>query len=693
MLSVWITGPSRSGKTNQLIAQLQRALGQVETTTPFGPGILALAAIGDNRLELVDRLTQATQGQVPFHSTTPLGFFQDEVVLFWPLLVQALELKAQFPVRLRPENEQELATRLWQADLEAVQGQAALSTIRLVRRLLDLLQLAALGGIPVADIPTLLVDGLGDTLEAGLPLPSARVGEMLMQWRTWCLDRGLLTYGLMADLYGQHLLPNAAYRQHLNRRFSILLADDVDEYPAIARPLFESLLDGGATGIFTYHPDGAVRLGLGADPEYLAGLADRCQVQELERTTPCLGNEMGDAIVQLVSDPLYFFSPPESVQTLQTTTRAQLLRRTAEVIIDAVQTGQVQPQEVAVIAPGLDAIARYTLGEILVGQGIGVTALQDQRPLVSTPSVRALLTLLALVYPGLGRLVGREAVAEMLVVLSRQQSAIDPVRAGLLADHCFVPQLERPHLLPANQFPRWDRLGYQASAAYGEIVQWLETQQQQLAQRLIASPVVLLDRAMQRFFLTLESLPFDQLAALRELMETAQHYWEVDGRLRQAAGSSRLQATDSSIASFIQLLRSGTVTANPYPVRPLGPGSQAVTLANVFQYRASRSAHRWQFWLDAGSSRWLSGVDALFGYPLFLQHRIGRRWTAANAMEANEQRLRRIVLDLLARAEERVYLCYSELATSGQEQTGVLLSLVNMANPVDPLSSATSTSF
>jgi hypothetical protein len=64
---------------------------------------------------------------------------------------------------------------------------------------------------------------------------------------------------------------------------------------------------------------------------------------------------------------------PPSVQSLQTTNRRELLRQTAEVIIKAVQSGEVQPQEVAVIAPGIDAIARYTLVEILTKQGIPVT--------------------------------------------------------------------------------------------------------------------------------------------------------------------------------------------------------------------------------------------------------------------------------------------------------------------------------
>jgi hypothetical protein len=123
------------------------------------------------------------------------------------------------------------------------------------------------------------------------------------------------------------------------------------------------------------------------------------------------------------------------------------------------------------------------------------------------------------------------------------------------------------------------------------------------------------------------------------------------------------------------------VTANPFPVKPIGSASNAVTLANVFQYRASHRAHRWQFWMDVGSPRWLNGVDALFGAPLFLQAWSGRPWTAADVLRSNEQRLRRILLDLLGRTSDRVYLCHSDLAASGQEQTGVLLSLVNAAVP------------
>ncbi|MEH1841923.1 MAG: recombinase family protein [Nostoc sp.] len=716
--SVWIVGTSRSGKTARLVEQfcswVQPQKQYVESfyTKKPGrkkgvhipeflylkqtePGVLVLAANDDNRRELGDIIVTSTLGKYPVRAKTPLGFFQDEVILFWPLLINSLSLKALFPVRLRPETEQELATKLWRPQLdEEILRVAGVNESRLVRRILDLLQLAAYSGIPCEDIAQILTKGLG---ENPTTLEPEFLASLLLDWRNWCLERGLLTYGIITELYSQYLLSDRNYQQHLTKRYQAVLADDVDDYPSVARLLFELLLDQGAVGAFSYNPDGAVRLGLGADPTYLEGLAERCRVEILTGPPPESLGEQAKQMVELLTEPMVLLSLPKTVHSIQTTSRAQLLRQTAEVIADAIQSQQVQPEEVAIIAPGLDAIARYTLVEILVKQNIPVESLNDQRPLISSPVIRALLTMLALVYPGLGRLVDRDAVAEMLVVLSRKQQPpensstdainhkdainrvstdIDPVRAGLIADYCFVPHPDRPNLLAVSAFERWDRIGYAATTAYSEILQWLEQQRSQQELRLIPSPISLLDRAIVRFLWNGSNLPYEQLAALRELLETAQHYWEIDTRLRQIAPVNTTPYT--TIIEFIQLLRRGTITANPYPVRPIGGARKAVTLATIFQYRSSRRSHRWHFWLDAGSPLWAKGGAAtLFGAPFFLRDRLGEPWTAEDEKLAEEQRLRRILADLLSRVSERVYLCHSDLAVNGQEQLGPLLPLVN----------------
>ena len=713
--SIWIVGGTRSGKTARLVEQFciwSQTVKPVPSKVSDGwrsgrrragqtaPAILVLAANGDNRLELADRIAVATEGKYAFHSTTPFGFFEQEVLLFWPLLVQSLDLRAQFPLRLQPETELELAARLWRRELEeGILQQTGISPNRMVRRTLDLLQLAAVSGTPREEIPSILEQGFAG--DGGSNNLWASMGELLERWCQWCLRRGLLTYGIVCELYWRYLLQDATYQQHLASRYQAVIADDVDDYPAISAHLFDQMLDFGAAGAFSYNPDGGVRLGLGADTEYLARLENRCQSVENLDAKAGLAPEIGDLAVSLAVNSEGFYplglSLPGKVRSLQTTSRAQLLRETAEIIVDAVKSKAVEPQEIAVIAPGMDAIARYSLTEILARDRIAAISLNDQRPLSSTPEIRALLTLLALVYPGLGRAVDRDGVAEMLVVLGSQkhrsletedpnptfnlksqipnQKSIDQVRAGLIADHCFCPDIDRPQLLAITAFPRWDRLGHRAAAAYEQIVEWIEQQRSQQQERLLPSPIALLDRAIQKFLMNDRYLPYDRLSALRELMETAGHYWEIQGRLQRVEPTNGGES--ETIAHFIQLLRQGTVTANPFPVRSEGPEAQAVTLANIFQYRSSRRAHKWHFWLDAGSPLWLSGGAAtLFGAPLFLRSQQGNPWQTEEEAAADQQRLRRILLDLLSRCS-LLYLCHSELAVNGQEQTGPLLPLIH----------------
>ncbi|MGJ3253661.1 MAG: recombinase family protein [Elainellaceae cyanobacterium] len=698
--SIWIVGSTRSGKTHRLIdlfSQRARSLvGSVPLATDQDSiaNILVMAANGDNRIELADRIHDATAEPYRFDSTTPLGFFESETRLFWPLIAQQLGLQAQFPLRLRPETEQELATRLWQPELTSGRlQQEGVRDYYLVRRTLDLLQLSGSAGIPLEDIPILLKDGFADQIGSADLWDC--MGEVLQHWWHWCLDRGLVTYGIISQLYWRYLLPNETYQQHVRNRYYAVFADDVDEYPAIARSLLTVLLDAGRPGVFTYNPEGGHRLGLGADSHWLEGLASRCRVESLDRPRDrCLASDWSTVMWAWVQEPLRLSELPDSIQTIQTVSRAQLLRQTAEAIATAVYAGQVQPHEVAVVGPGLDAIARYTLREILIHKGISVEALNDQRTLISSPMIRALLTLMALLYPGLGRLINREAIAEMLVMLSQAPVSrtepsgldladIDPVRAGLITDHCFKPDPTYPELLPITAFPRWDRLGYRASQTYSAIAEWIDRQRADQQQRLIPNAVTVLDRAIQQFFYGGSHLPYDQLAALRELIETAQHYWDIDTRLRRSDLSE--SPPSSTVENFINLLRSGTITADPYPVRPVGMARQSVTLATIFQYRSQRQAHRWQFWLDAGSALWLMGGGPLFGAPLFLREWSGRSWTADDTAADNQERLRREMVDLLGRATERIYLCHSELATNGQEQTGPLLSLVNAAPSANAL--------
>ena len=94
MASFWVSGPTRSGKTQQLITFAQNT--GAAQRHPF----IVFAANGDNRILLANRLTDELSDRTATLTTTPAGFIQDEIVLFWPLLVQSMGLKAQFPAQV-----------------------------------------------------------------------------------------------------------------------------------------------------------------------------------------------------------------------------------------------------------------------------------------------------------------------------------------------------------------------------------------------------------------------------------------------------------------------------------------------------------------------------------------------------------------------------------------------------------------
>jgi hypothetical protein len=239
---IWIQGSTRSGKTTRLVQWFEQWAAQsglAPDARSAPPGVLVLSAVSGNRSALQDHLTLVSQAKSPFRHTTPLGFLEDEVKLFWALLVEQLNLTPQFPLRLRPETEQELAMRLWAPQLATIEGWAAPRIARFVRQILDLMQLITLSHQPIKYLPDLLRQAIGPT-STELPLDYGTIAQMLLDWRQWCLDRGLLTYSVIVDLYGQYLLADPTYVRLLSERYQVLLADNVDEYPAITRSLFEA---------------------------------------------------------------------------------------------------------------------------------------------------------------------------------------------------------------------------------------------------------------------------------------------------------------------------------------------------------------------------------------------------------------------------------------------------------------------
>lgn len=671
---LWITGESCCGKTSYLAESIYRWM-QI-FPLPHKPLILVINHQARENLhqEILKLNTQGYLGKI----RTPLGLIMEDVSLFYPLICEKLGIKATIPIRLRPETEQELATQLWQKDITSELISIFGNEYTCVRRILDLTQLAGAAGISFEKIPCSLQNSdFFQTIDN--QSITNLIGDLIQKWRNWCLGKGFLNYGLIYELYALYLLPSKEYEQYLLNQYKGLFIDNIDDFPSIIIQVCQRFIDNNITSVFTYNETGKVRLGLNADPEYIKKkILPLCAHQVLEnKNSKCLKHNLEKPIFKLINGEFEDFEDIESlknISSITTESRAELLSQTCNFIIESIKENKIKPQDIAIIAPGLDEIARYAFQDILTNQnGVEIQFLREKRPLISSAIIRSILSILTLVYPHQGRLVRKDLLPEMLVILSKEK--IDLVRGNLLIDSCYVPDVNNPHLLDYTNFPRWDRLSYQSRDSYQNILAVIEN----IKTEIIEGEnhlIVIIDKIIQLFFPHLNELQYNQIANLKEFRETAQHFWEIQCKLGNLA-------INEIVSQFLTLIRKGTITANPLLEYNQNNGDDSedgfssseggLLISTIYQYRSHRCRHRWQFWMDTGSRFWSQGLG-LFAYEAFLQSTEENPRTMQR--ESEDALIRRIVKDLLARAEEKIFLCHSDLSVTGNEQIGKLSPLL-----------------
>lgn len=688
---IWISGNSQQGKTTTLAEKITQLHGVNNNPSSLRekPLILGINYQGIKHLreKLLTLNPRLNYGRI----RTPFGLMIEDVTLFYPLICEKLGLNVCLPFRLRPETEQELATQLWHNHLSPELLSIFGGEYNCVRRILDFMALATAAGINSAAIPSCLKQS---PFRDAFPCESMidKIGELILSWRSWCLERGLLSYGLIYELFGDCLLSSSLYQNYLINSYSGIFVDDIDDFPAVMVGLCKLFLNHDKNSVFTFNNTGKVRLGLNADPDYifqeLFCFCDQENLSELDLNSAQL--KLDDILLSYLNSNVVLSEKlPSRVKAIVTDTRSDLLKSVVDFILKSIKNREVKPDDIVIIAPGLDEIARYTFLEYFTSHNIKIRFLHEQKPLITQPIIRSILTLITFLYPNLGRLIHQSAIAEMLVILSGEK--IDLVRGNLLVDNCYFADLVNPLLLPADSFSRWDRLSYDSLLAYENIREWLKQTQGKIMENKL-NFLGVMDKIITDFFPPSEVLTQNQLLTLKEFQETALHFWQIQQQLNH-------HNLTEILTQFITLLRKGTITGNPLILEektPEGENSpyQAITISSIYQYRAYRGCHLWQFWLDSSSPYW-GLTQQLFGASAFLHpqksslcinindNQVRSNPVKGMSVESEEETIQRIIRDLSARSKEKIFLCHSNLSIDGIEQTGKLRNLINKAELVD----------
>ena len=102
---------------------------------------------------------------------------------------------------------------------------------------------------------------------------------------------------------------------------------------------------------------------------------------------------------------------------------------------------------------------------------------------------------------------------------------------------------------------------------------------------------------------------------------------------------------------------------------------EAVLLAPAYTFLMSNRPVEVQFWLDVGSRGWSERLNQPLTHPYVLSRRwtTGRPWTDADESAAQSETLYRLILGLVRRCRQSIYLGLSDLSEQGYEQRGPLL--------------------
>lgn len=639
------------------------------------------------------------------------GLARRMVDLFWPLVAEdaGFAHPERPPAFLTLETAQYYMAHLVRPLLE--EGYFESVTIdrnRLYSQVLDNLNKSAIIGFPFTDI--------------GEKLKSAWVGEVSQVhvyentqvcatlFRQFCLEHNLLDFSLQVQIFTQRLWPSLLCRSYLQKMHHHLIFDNLEEDTPAAHDLLREWLPSFDSSLLIYDQEAGYRRFLGADPDTAYALADLCDQHAVFTGTfvspiPLLSfaRQVGGILGRPQPDQSTPPLPPADLGSFQAalTFPDRSLRFYPE-MIDWV-TGQVAelvnqgtpPGEIVILAPFLPDSLRFSLSYRLERSGIPHRSHRPSRSLRDEPATGCLLTLAELAHPDWGF---KPARFDLAYALIQAIEGLDLVRAQLLVDITYRLQDGVPVLHPFEAIKPdvQERITFTMGARFETLRHWLEEYRQGEPEEL--------DYFLSRLFSEVLSQPgfgfhpgpggidpgqssarlstsLDPGQVAANLIESVQKFrWAVGETLAAEDNPGETGGGKPLGKEYIEMVTDGVIAAQYIQNWNLPP-EDAVLLAPAYTFLMNNHPVDYQFWLDVGSRGWFERLYQPLTQPFVLSREWppAKVWTDAEENEANQDGLYRLVLGLIRRCRQRVFLGLSDLNEQGFEARGALLKAIHIA--------------
>ena len=694
---IFIAGPAGTGKTT--------------LATRYLLNLLAAGVSPDRVLILVPQVTLARPYQAALAESqfgggaaailTVAGLARQAVEFYWPQVAPAMGFARPDaePTFLNIETAQYFMARFARPRIEQNQffdDDISIPTPRIISQVLDNLNRAALMRFPLDEVAARLIAAWGTDRQSSRLTVYRHAAELAAEFRQHCLQNNLLDFSLTMEIFAGLLLPDPGFAALLSSRFDYLIADNLEEDNPAAHDFIAWLMPSLRGAVLIADSEAGYRTFLGASPEGAERLRDLCD-EVLEST---------DADSHIMSEPLRalgsafnrsigprFRPPSTNASPLPAFTYAirrfypQMVDWAAGEIVDLIRAG-VPPREIVVLAPFLSDSLRFTLTTLLdqkaAAAGIGPIPTLSHRPsraLIDETATRVLLTLAVIAHPEWidGKQVILPPAKDVADTYLYSIGDLDPVRARLLADVTYRKKTEDGREIPAlSSFARiapemQARITYLAGQRYETLREWVESYRAQLENE----GAIPLDHFLRRLFGEVLSQPgygfhtnLDAGRVAAQLIASAAAFRKA---LYPGIDQDWVQAGREYIALVSQRLLPALYAQNWQE-----EDADAVFLAPASTFLLRNRFVRYQFWLDVGSKSWGERLDQPLTHPYVLHRewQAGTVWLEDNEEETSRAALYKIMVGLIRRCREKVYMGIADLGESGFEQRGPLLHIL-----------------
>jgi len=684
---VFLEGPAGAGKTTAGVARMLRLL-------DAGVGARSILVIVPQRTlatpyhEALRGPALDARGQATI--STVGGLARRMVDLFWPLIAEEAGFGQpdQRPTFLTLETAQYYMARLVRPTLDQGSFETlVISRNRLYSQILDNLNKAAVVGFPYTEIGKRLKAAWGGEESQRRLYDEAQA--CASRFREYCLTHNLLDFSLQVEVFMAHLWTLPVCRDYLQKTYTHLFVDNVEEDTPVAHDLLREWLPHCRSALLIYDQGAGLRRFLGADPELAYTLSDLCDqkmaLTESYVTSPDL-QALGAQLAGSLNRPAQTEPASGDVRAVLAYEHhryhPQMLDWVAAEIDGLVHQQGVSPGEIVVLAPFLSDSLRFSLTSRLKEREVPVRSHRPSRALREEPATQCLLTLAAIAHPGWELCPSRFDVAYGLM---QAIEGMDLVRAHLLASITYRTKDKQPVLGSFDQIvpDMKERMTYRLGERYQYLRAWINEYR--------AGPPAELDHFLSRLFGEVLSQAgygfhghYDRGAVAANLIESVQKF-------RWVTGGQAAQEDRSLGQEYVEMVQDGVVAAQYIHSWQLGP-EDAVLLAPAHTFLMGNRPVDCQFWLDVGGTGWWERLYQPLTHPYVLS----RHWPEAavwgdeDEFEVRQDTMNRLIQGLIRRCRRRVYLGLSDWGESGYEQQGPLLQAIDRVLrrlPVEPESS------